>query len=41
MSVDELTTLAARLENELAERATDVSGATLLPVEPLVADLLG
>jgi hypothetical protein len=41
MSVDELKTLAARLENELAERATDVSVATLLPGEPLVADLLG
>jgi hypothetical protein len=41
MSVDELKTLAARLENELAERATDVSIATLVPVEPLVGDLLG
>jgi hypothetical protein len=41
MSVEELKTLAARLENELAERATDVSGATLVPVGPLVADLLG
>jgi phage terminase small subunit len=40
MSVDELKTLAARLENELAERATDVSGATLVP-EPAAADLLG
>jgi hypothetical protein len=41
MSVEELKALASKLENELAERATDVSGATLVPVEPLVGDLLG
>jgi phage terminase small subunit len=40
MTVEELKTLAARLENELAERATDVSDATLVP-EPAAADLLG
>jgi Terminase small subunit len=39
MSVDELKTLAARLENELADRATDVADAAMTP-EPAAADLL-
>jgi phage terminase small subunit len=41
MSLDELKALANRLDDELAGRAIDVSDATAVPVDPLVAELLG